>query len=272
MKKSKILKISILIICCCLLCGIVLSGCEEKALPKDENLPEMKIGGAIYEPYFYIDENGDHAGIDVELAKEACKRMGYKPVFVTIEWVDKDELLRDGTIDCAWACFSMNNRDDEYDWAGPYASDRQVVAVLSKSNIYQLSDLKGASIAVQMLSQPTDVFLEKTDPRIPELKSVYCLENIREAISALCREYVDACAGHESAIKSILDSSSVEYRILDDPILITDLGVAFSKGVNTELCQKLDKALSDMINDGTVRSVFSSYGLYESGVSKNEYR
>ena len=30
--------------------------------------------------------NDNPAGIDVELAKEAFHRMGYKPVFVNIDW------------------------------------------------------------------------------------------------------------------------------------------------------------------------------------------
>lgn len=98
-------KVAILLICVSLLCGFLFVGCNESGEREERKLPRIRIGGSIYEPYFYIDENGEYAGIDVELAREACRRMGYEPVFVTIDWLDKDGLLLDGTIDCAWACF-----------------------------------------------------------------------------------------------------------------------------------------------------------------------
>ena len=84
-----------------------------------------------FDPYSYLDRNGQFAGIDVELATEAFSRLGYTPEFRTISWPDKDNLLSDGTIDCIWSCFSMNGRETKYQWAGPYMYSRQVVAVRS---------------------------------------------------------------------------------------------------------------------------------------------
>ena len=45
------------------------------------DMPEMKIGGVIYEPYFYRNIDGDYDGIDVRLAREACSRMGVQACF-----------------------------------------------------------------------------------------------------------------------------------------------------------------------------------------------
>ena len=42
-----------------------------------EELPEIVIGGSLYAPYFYRDVRGSYAGIDAELAAEACRRIGY---------------------------------------------------------------------------------------------------------------------------------------------------------------------------------------------------
>ena len=90
--------------------------------------------------------NGEYKGIDVELAKEAFQRLGYQPKFENIVWEDKDELLAEGTIDCLWSCYSMNGREDKYQWAGPYMISRQVVAVNPNSDIYKLSDLEGKNL------------------------------------------------------------------------------------------------------------------------------
>ena len=63
------------------------------------------MGGDDYAPYIFCDDNGEFAGIDVEIAKEVCKIMGYTPRFVNIDWSDKDRLLKEGKIDCLWDCF-----------------------------------------------------------------------------------------------------------------------------------------------------------------------
>lgn len=116
---------------------------------QEPSLPTIVIGSDNYPPFNYSGTDGRPTGIDVELATEAFHRMGYQAEFVTIDWENKKELLQDGSIDCAWGCFSMDGRMDEYKWAGPYMISQQVVAVSPDSNIYTLQDLAGKNIAVQ---------------------------------------------------------------------------------------------------------------------------
>ena len=64
------------------LCCLTLVGCASKT---DNELPKLVIGCDNCRPYNYTDEDGNPAGMDVDLAKEACRRMGYEPVFEQIE-------------------------------------------------------------------------------------------------------------------------------------------------------------------------------------------
>ena len=68
----------------------------------DRDLPVLKIGVTDNDPYVYVDTTGDYAGIDIDIAREACKRAGLKPQFVDIDWNDRDRLLKNGDIDCLW--------------------------------------------------------------------------------------------------------------------------------------------------------------------------
>ena len=52
----------------------------------------------------------------------------------------------------------MNNREESYLWAGPYACSRQVVAVRQDSDIQSLGDLAGHRVAVQISSKPEEIF------------------------------------------------------------------------------------------------------------------
>lgn len=60
----------------------------------DKDLPVLKIGVTDNDPYVYVDTTGDYAGIDIDIAREACKRAGVKPQFVDISWNDRDRLLK----------------------------------------------------------------------------------------------------------------------------------------------------------------------------------
>ncbi|MFR5846560.1 MAG: transporter substrate-binding domain-containing protein [Oscillospiraceae bacterium] len=57
--------------------------------PGISSLPHITIGSDTYPPFVYLDNNGDPTGIDVEIAVEAFRRMGYQAVFTTIDWEQK---------------------------------------------------------------------------------------------------------------------------------------------------------------------------------------
>lgn len=104
----------LLAVLCLAVC--LLAGCAARAATADPDadLPTIVIGSDSYPPFNYLSADGQPTGIDVELATEAFRRMGYKAQFVTIDWVDKKELVENGTVDCLWGSFSIDGREDEY--------------------------------------------------------------------------------------------------------------------------------------------------------------
>lgn len=133
--------------------------CTDTGIKDNTEKEKLLIGSDIYSPYFYLYDNGGFAGIDVEIATEACRRLGLAPVFIRIERQNKAKYLVDHTIDCLWGSFYMNGREDDYLWTEPYLTSRQVVVVNAASNIYSLSDLSGMRVAVQNASKPESIFL-----------------------------------------------------------------------------------------------------------------
>jgi polar amino acid transport system substrate-binding protein len=241
-----------------LLCGCSARKTQESRLTKQ--LPKLKIGiDDNYEPYSYVDENGDYAGLDIELAREACSRIGLEPVFVAVKWDSKNECLADGTIDCIWSCFSMNGREDDYNWVGPYMYSRQVAAVPGDSEIKQLKDLTGRRVAVMSSTKPESIFLEPDSERIPDVKDVYCLNNMDLVFSALQAGYVDAAAGHEIVMRQFMNTMPGNYRLLDEDLLSVGVGVAFEKGDSSGLDAQLDHTLEEMTADGTLEQILSFY-------------
>ena len=243
-----------------LLC--TLGGCADgaqKAAESTQDLPVIRVGSDNYPPYNYDDANGQPTGIDVDLAKEAFRRMGYQATFVTIDWEKKKELVESGAIDCIWGSFSIDGREDQYNWTQPYMYSRQVVAVRPDSDIDSLADLAGKRVAVQSTTKPEELFLKGSDPRIPELEAVFSLEN-RELIYAfLSKGYADAIAAHETAILQCMSDYDLEYRILDEPLLTVGLGVAFARTDERGLQDELSRAFDEMRADGTLEQILGEY-------------
>lgn len=239
-----------------------LAGCSELGKagyrPVDER-PKLVVGSDIYPPFNFVDENGKPTGIDVDLAKEACRRMGYKVEFEQINWEDKNMLLERNEVDCLWGSFSMKGREHKYRWAGPYMVSRQVVAVNKNSGIITFNDLKDKLIAVQTTTKPEEIFMQHTDSRIPRVRRIFSMENRELVYTMLGKGYVDAIAMHESAIRKYNDEVGTNYRILDEPLLTTGLGVAFALNDRRGVAEKLDLTLKEMYKEGTTKKIIEKY-------------
>ena len=163
-----------------------LAGCQTNQKQAESNPETIKVGIDKFEPYSYLDSNGAYAGIDVELATQAFEKLGYEPEFQIISWEDKDDYLADGTIDCIWSCYSMTDREEKYQWAGPYMYSRQVVAVRADSDIYTLGDLKDKRIGVQATTKAENLFYIYWTPRSQRQS--------RSAAFPAQRRYLQCCA------------------------------------------------------------------------------
>ena len=226
---------------------------------KNSDLPQILIGSDTYPPYIYLNNDGTPAGIDVEIATEAFRRMGYAARFEVIDWEQKTALVESSAIDCIWGCFSMQGRETLYRWAGPYMVSRQVVAVNADSSIQSLSDLAGKTVMVQSTSKPEGIFLSGSDPRIPQTVEVFSIEDRSVQYAMLACGYVDAIAAHETAILQYMKDSNAAFRILEEPLLVTGLGVAFAKNDSRGLDLQLNDTFAQMREDGTLERIVGKY-------------
>ena len=226
---------------------------------KNSGLPQILIGSDTYPPYIYLNNDGTPAGIDVEIATEAFRRMGYAARFEVIDWEQKTALVESGAIDCIWGCFSMQGRETLYQWAGPYMVSRQVVAVNADSSIHSLSDLAGKTVMVQSTTKPEGIFLSGSDPRIPQTVEVFSIEDRSVQYAMLACGYVDAIAAHETAILQYMKDNNAVFRILEEPLLVTGLGVAFAKNDSRGLDHQLNDTFAQMREDGTLERIVGKY-------------
>ena len=232
-----------------LLVGIILvtlTGCKNTDdSEKETEKPVITLGSDSYPPYNYLNEDGVPTGIDVELATEAFNRMGYQVEVVQINWEKKKELVESGEIDCIMGCFSMEGRLD--------------VAVNENSDIYKLSDLEGKNLAVQSTTKPESIFLNRTDERIPKLGNLISLGHRELIYTFLGKGYVDAAAAHEESIIQYRKDYNAGFRILEEPLMLTGIGVAFAKDDDRGICEQMSQTLEEMRQDGTSLKIIEKY-------------
>ncbi len=255
-----------------MVCILLLTGCSESNDTDEDDMIKAEessgisavslvIGSDNYEPYNYIDESGENVGIDVDIAKEACRRLGITPVFKQITWDRKDSFLDSNEIDCLWGRFTMSGRTDDYRWAGPYMYSRQVIVVRKDREINSCADLKDKRIAVQSTSKPEHIILSGEDDRIQGVSAVYSMSTMSELYASLRKGYIDAAAGHEVAIKRFVDTNPQQFIILDEILYKSELGVAFKKGRSDDIPDMLNDILKQMMDDGTIKKIAESYGI-----------
>ena len=258
---SRVLRAGLVLgaVCCLVLALGSCGGQTETERVTHSDLPVILVGSDNYPPFHYEDANGQPTGIDVDLAKEAFRRMGYQAVFVTIDWEDKKDLVERGEIDCIWGSFSSDGREDQYLWTEPYLDSRQVVAVRQDSDIQTLADLAGKRVAVQSTTKPEELFLAHTDPRIPRVAEVFSLQDRELIYPYLSKGYADALAAHETAILQCMSDYSLDYRILDEPLLTVGLGVAFARTDQRGLDKELSRTFEEMRADGSLEQIVGRY-------------
>lgn len=258
---SRVLRAGLVLgaVCCLALALGSCGGQTETETASHSDLPVILVGSDNYPPFHYEDANGQPTGIDVDLAKEAFRRMGYQAVFVTIDWEDKQDLVERGEIDCIWGSFSSDGREDQYLWTEPYLYSRQVVAVRQDSDIQTLADLAGKRVAVQSTTKPEELFLAHTDPRIPRVAEVFSLQDRELIYPYLSKGYADALAAHETAILQCMSDYSLDYRILDEPLLTVGLGVAFARTDQRGLDKELSRTFEEMRADGSLEQIVGRY-------------
>lgn len=207
----------------------------------------------------YVDTTGDYAGIDIDIACEACKRAGIKPQFIDISWNDRDRLLKNGDIDCLWCDYSPCYREDKYYWTEPYLTLTVSVAAKKTSGITSLAHLDGSKTIAVIAGSVSERRLLAGDLDISPDVQIKSYGSAELCKAALAKGYVDCWMADVQSLDRLVAQYPGVYRVFADNVMTVDLGVAFDDSYEGEYVKNLDTALSDMDRDGTIEHIVDNY-------------
>ncbi len=220
---------------------------------------------AEYPPYGYMDDNGEYVGFDLELAQAVCDMEGWTLVKKPINWDSKDMELDSSAIDCIWNGFTINGREDKYEWSDPYADNSQVIVVADDSGIATLADLAGKKVGVQAASAALDVLTDEESQKalgdtFGELKQ---FSDYNVAFTELQAGALDALAIDIGVANYQIASRGEGFVILEEHLNAEQYGIGFKLG-NTELRDIVNADVKKLAEDGTVAALAEKYGISDS--------
>ena len=111
----------------------------------------------------------------------------------------------------------------------------------------------------QSTGKPEEIFLQSGQADIPQFEDIIILEDRSVQYAALDCGYVDAIAANETDILQYMTDYGADFRILDEPLLITGIGAAFSVDDDRGLAQELMDTFAQMRQDGTMQEIVGRY-------------
>lgn len=220
---------------------------------------KLKVGIEIgYPPMEYFDEDGaTPIGFDVELATALAEQMGLELELVDTAWDGIFAGVDTGKYDVIMSCVSWTEgRNENYNLSKTYVANAPVLVVPNDSEIADIADLAGKSVAVQM-ETTADYIIQKynedglgTDLRQYE-KVINAFDEIKAGrVDAVCTDSVVAAyyLGDEASnFKTVWEAPEKE------PICM-----CLKKG-NDSLQAALEAALDEVRASGKLGEIATKY-------------
>ena len=214
-----------------------------------------------FPPYSYLDDNGDYAGYDVEMAQAVCDLLGWELEIVELDWDSKYIMLDAGDMDCIWSGLTIDFiNPDEFSVSFPYQENTQIVLTKADSGIETLADLEGKVVGVQ-LGTSADILISE-DGDCADLGATFA-DIVRPSSYPLAKTEldangVDALVIDLSIASNLIGENADAYKILDEVVYTENYGICFRKD-DADMCAQVEGALMSLVADGTYLSLAEKY-------------
>lgn len=223
---------------------------EDKEGSKEEFTFAMS---GLYPPFNYKD-NGELVGFDVEIGNALAEKMGMEPVPVTNPWQTILAALKTNKFDAIIGSMSgTEERRKEADFSEVYyESGAQVFVSADNDAIKGAEDLNGKRIGVVVSSTFENVAKEYTDDIVTYDSDVTALQEL------LVKGRLDAVITDELVGKYAINQNDLKIKPVGEPLFLDQMAIPVAKG-NTELLDKINKALEEIKEDGTYAEISEKY-------------
>ena len=255
--------------------------CGFASCNKDDNVLVMATNAA-FPPYEYV-EGDKFVGIDVEIAQAIADKLGMELQIEDVEFGSIIGGVVEGKYDMGMAGMTVTEeRKQSVNFSNTYATGIQVIIVKDGSSITSLDDifefnadgdpvaLKDANIKVGVQQDTTGDIYSSSDISgwgfcdVEEDGTVTTDRVVRyktgaDAVEALKTDKVNmVIIDNEPAKSFVAANEGIHILDGDNEYAVEDYAICIAKE-NTELLDKINKALDELKKDGTIDKIVSKY-------------
>ena len=212
----------------------------------DDNFPPMGFKG----------DDGQITGFDIDLAKEATKRLGREVEFKAIDWSSKEAELKSGRVDVLWNGLDITEkRKENMLFSEPYMDNRQIIFVKKgDSSVTDEKSLAGKTIGTQSAST-SEEYMDANDFFKKDVKEVKKYSDFVSAFMDLENGRLDAVVGDEIVGRYYMSKHADKLDAVDVAVgPVSTFGIGFAKE-NQALRDEVQKVLDEMKADGTMAKI-----------------
>ncbi len=244
--------------------AILLVGCGKQESPQTQAaakpvaITRIVVGlDDNFPPMGFRDKENKLVGFDIDLAREAAKRLGAEVEFKPIDWNAKEAELNGKRVDVLWNGLTITEqRKANIAFTTPYLENRQIVVVTAKSPIKSKADLVGKVVGLQDGSSAVEA-VEK-DGAAKSVKEIKKYGDNVAALMDLSTGRLDALVVDEVVGRYYLSKKPGEYVVLEDNFGTEEYGVGVRKD-DGELLAKLQKTMDEMKKDGSAGRISTQW-------------
>ena len=236
-----------------IMAALCLTSCGEsgKTLAEVKEAGKLTIATSPDFPPFESLEGSEIVGIEVEIMKIVCEKLGVEPVFEQINFDAVLTGVQTGKYDCGMSGISVTDKRKENTlFTKEYCLAAQCIVVKSDSAIASKADLAGKKIAVQTGTTAAE-FCSGEGYELSQY------EANQDAKLALTQGKVDAWVVDDLTAAEMCKGDDT-VKILDESMTTEPYAFAFAFG-SEDLVEEINKILEELISDGTVASIFEKY-------------
>lgn len=212
---------------------------------------------AAFPPYEMTTDNGGFAGIDVEIAQAIADKLGLELEIVDMDFDSALLAVQNNKSDIVMAGVSVTpDRKKVMEFSESYATGIQVVIVKEDSDV-TMDNLGEKMIGTQ---RGTTGYIYASDTPANGgygEDHVTAYDNGASAVQALMNGQVD-CVIIDKAPAQEFVAANKGLTLLEGNWVEEQYAIGIDKG-NTELLEKVNAALAELIADGTVQKIVDKY-------------
>jgi len=220
----------------------------------------LKVGTEpTFPPFDFTDEKtGKIDGFDIALITAMAEKAGYEVEITSVAFDGLIAALQSGNIDIVASAMSITpEREESVKFSDPYIDAGLTIAVTQKDDdIKGEADLKDKVVGVQIGTTGAETANElKASGKVKEVKTY---NTIDVAFLDLLNGAIDCVINDGPVNEAYMNKNEGKIKIVGDTLVSDQYGFAVAKS-NDKLIGELNKALKELIEDGTYDTLVAKY-------------